>query len=207
MKTVPDVFAAPPYDPMSRLPRTTGVASVSGTSREVQSANAPSIRMPAGTLRKYASRPVPTTVTGRGAVAESRVTRTTTPVGIPTPVTETTTEALGEARVSVTCGEDGLTASPVVEVKEKGPTVHASDGPISPTAAVSATLARDTEPSKSSPAMRIVDFVGLNATRSSVGTRISRYDPDAEAARSRTATRRLQFISESLGNSKRRADV
>ena len=78
---------------------------------------------------------------------------------------------------------------------------------IAPKAAVSATLARDTEPSKSSPAMRIVDFVGLNATRSSVGTRISRYDPDAEAARSRTATRRLQFISESLGNSKRRADV
>src|SRR2546422_7158464 len=237
MKYVPDAFAAPAYDRMSRLPRGIGTVSVSGTCKEAQSANSPSIRIPAGTLKKYASRPTPTTVTGRGAGADWRETETGSPEGSPAPEPETTTDAVGEAWVRVTCGEDGDTVSPLVAAKVNGPTVHAPDGPTSPIATTSrrsagvvpddripasgtcsiriapkaaspkATLARDTEPSKSSPAMRIVEFVWENAAKSSVGTRTSRYDPATEAATPRRTARRLQFISESGGNSKRRAEV
>src|SRR5437867_1570089 len=137
MKYVPDAFAAPAYDRMSRLPRGIGTVSVSGTCKEAQSANSPSIRIPAGTLKKYASRPTPTTVTGRGAGADWRETETGSPEGSPAPETETTTDAVGEAWVRVTCGEDGDTVSPLVAAKVNGQTVHAPDVPTSPIATTS----------------------------------------------------------------------
>src|SRR5947209_19964355 len=114
MKNVPDAFAAPAYDRMSRSERATGTGSVSDTVSAVQSAKSPSIRIPEGAERKYAPRPEPATVTGRGAGADWRETEIGVPDGKPAAVTETVTDAFGAALVRVTCGADETAVTPVV---------------------------------------------------------------------------------------------
>src|SRR5207245_3998384 len=113
----------------------------SATAREAQSANRPSITIPAGGERKYASRREPMTVTGRGAGADWRDTAIGEPEGKPTAVTEIVTDALGAALVSVTCEADGVTVTPVVAANVNGPTTHASAGPTSPTTSTSSRRA------------------------------------------------------------------
>src|SRR5439155_5591300 len=220
---------------MSKLARGIGAESESATVREAQSANRPSITIPAGAAMKYASRFGPTIVMGRGPDAVCRDTETTDPAGNPTAVTETLTVADVVAPVRGTCERDGATVAPLVAVNVKGPTSQMSPCGIGPTAAMSsrratavpdgstltrgtcririapnvaanATLVWDVDPSKSSAASRIVEVLGEKEAKSSVDTRNSRVDPEAAAGIPATATRRLQFTSEFAGNSKRRAD-
>src|SRR5438094_10097278 len=105
---------------MSRLPRETGSASESETASEDQSAKSPSIRIPGGTDEKYASSRGPLTVTGRCEGADWRSTTIGVPAGSPTPVTDTATDAVGPARVRVTCAGFGRTVSPAVAVNVNG---------------------------------------------------------------------------------------
>src|SRR5256712_2873444 len=230
MKYVPDAFATPPEERMSRLGRETGAGSVSGTLRLAQSANRPSITITEGAAMKYASRSGPAIVMGRGPDADWRDTETTDPAGKAVAVTETATVAEGVAAVRGTCERDGVTVTPLVAVNVKEPTSQISPCGIGPTAAMSrrraavvpdgsaltrgtcririapkvaanATLVWDVDPSKSSAASRIVDALGEKEAKSSVDTRNSRVDPEAAAGVPAPATRPLPFTSALAGSS------
>ena len=174
-------------------------------------------------------------MTGRGAGADCKDTETEEPEGNPATVTEAVTDAVGVARVRGTVGNDVLTATPLVAANPKGPTTHVIPSGTSPRATISrrracvvpdgrtvtrgvwwiriapyveesATLAWETDPSKSSAAIMIIDAVGEKEAKSSVETRNSRVAPEAAAGSPATDARRLQFSSAFAGNSKRRAD-